>query len=187
MNTLTAQPITLEQYASFKSPAGFRDELIEGEIILSPDPKVLHQEIAHRFCRNLERILEGSAFVARQRTNMQMPQDHSMPSPDIFVIDIKRWKAALEANGYPQQSPQLVVEVISQANRKKNVARKTSLYLKNGASAVWVVYPNRRRVRVFSGSQEAELCIAYLISLPPPLPHLSLKVKNLFDVSFANE
>lgn len=66
MSILTAPPITLEQYASFKSPAGFRDELIEGEII------------------------------------MQMPQDHSMPSPDIFVIDIKRWKAALEANGYPQ-------------------------------------------------------------------------------------
>jgi hypothetical protein len=27
---------------------------------------------------------------------MQMPQDHSMPSPDPFVIDANRWKEAIE-------------------------------------------------------------------------------------------
>jgi hypothetical protein len=80
-------PITVEQYLLFKSPAGFRDELIEGEIVLSPDPKALHQEVAHQICRLLEGKLKGSKFVARQRTNMRMPQDHSMPSPDVTRQD----------------------------------------------------------------------------------------------------
>jgi hypothetical protein len=38
----------------------------------------------------LERKLKGSKFVACQRTNMRMPQDHSMPSPGVFVIDKAR-------------------------------------------------------------------------------------------------
>lgn len=69
----STSPITVEQYLSFKSPPGFRDELIEGEIILSPDPKARHQEVAHRICGLLERHLQGAPFLARERTNMQMP------------------------------------------------------------------------------------------------------------------
>jgi hypothetical protein len=132
-------PITVDQYLSFKAPSGFRDELIEGKIILS-------HVIRSTACWN-KPALEGTEFVARRRTNMRMPQDFSMPSPDVFGIDADRWCAAITEDGYPQQSPQLVVEVISRSNTTKNVDRKTALYLKNGASEVWIVYPNKRKGR----------------------------------------
>ncbi|HWF48591.1 MAG TPA: Uma2 family endonuclease [Bryobacteraceae bacterium] len=176
--------ITVKQYISFKAPSGFRDELIDGEIVLSPDVKALHQEVAHRICWLLERKLEGSRFVTRQRTNMQMPQDHSMPSPDVFVIDAERWRAAIAQNGYPQQSPQLVVEVISRSNTKKHVNRKAALYLKNGASAVWIVYPNKKIIQVLSAANPAAaLSIDDSLTLPPPLPAIHLRVRDIFDMS----
>ena len=177
-------PITIEQYLSFNAPAGFRDELIEGEIILSPDAKALHQEIAHRISRLLEHAIEGTPFVARQRTNMQMPQDHSMPSPDVFVIDTQRWKAAIAQNGYPQQSPQLVVEVISRSNTNKHVNRKVALYLKNEALAVWIVHPINKTVQVFHPEGIAEI-FAVGDSLPilPPLPEVRLTVRDIFDLA----
>jgi Uma2 family endonuclease len=177
-------PITIEQYLSFNAPAGFRDELIEGEIILSPDPKALHQEIAHRISRLLEYAIDGSQFVARRRTNMQMPQDHSMPSPDVFVIDTARWKAAIAQNGYPQQSPQLVVEVISRSNTNKHVNRKVSLYLKNGAQAVWIVHPIKKTVQVFCPGGISEIFgLGDSLPLLPPLPEAHISVRDIFDLT----
>jgi len=173
-------PITIEQYLAFKSPAGFRDELIEGEIILSPDPKALHNEVAHQLCRLLERKLKGSKFVARQRTNMRMPQDHSMPSPDVFVIDKARWLAAITEDGYPLQSPQLAVEVISRSNTRKNVTRKAALYLKNGALAVWIIYPRKQIVHILTSSSATILKLDDSLPLPPPLPNSLLPVKDIF-------
>ena len=73
-----------------------------------------------------------------------------MPSPDVFVIDTARWKAAIAQNGYPQQSPQLVVEVISRSNTNKHVNRKVALYFKNGARAVWIVHPVNRPSESFT-------------------------------------
>ncbi len=151
----------VEQYLSFTAPAGFRDELINGEIILSPDPKALHQEVAHRICRLLERKLKRSGLLARQRTNMQMPQDDSMPSPDV-------------------------VEVISRPNTKKNVSRKTVLYLKNGASAVWIVYPQKKVVHVTTPESTTIVGIDESLPLGSPLPVSSLAVKDIFALTTEN-
>jgi Uma2 family endonuclease len=175
-------PITVEQYMSFRAPSGFRDELIEGEIVLSPAPKALHQEVAYRICQLLERKLEGSSFVARRRTNMQMPQDYSMPSPDVFVMDAERWWAAIAQDGYPQQSPQLVVEVISRSNIKKNVNRKVTLYLKNGGCAVWIVYLKKKMVQVLYTPVLASTSgIGETLPLPSPLPVGDLRVQDIFE------
>jgi len=181
MSSVTSiSPITVEQYLLFKSPAGFRDELIEGEIVLSPDSKALHQEVAHQICRLLERKLKGSKFVARQRTNMRMPQDHSMPSPDVFVIDKARWLAAITEDGYPLQSPQLAVEVISRSNTKKNVSRKAALY---GASAVSIVYPRKKIVHVLNSGSTTVLGLDDRLPLPLPLPDSVLTVKQIFSIT----
>jgi hypothetical protein len=52
-SALPVPPITIEQYLTFESPEGFRDELINGRIIMSPEPKVLHVDVAD----NLYRLL----------------------------------------------------------------------------------------------------------------------------------
>ncbi len=41
-----APPITVEQYLGFRGYPGLRDELINGEIVLSPQPKPHHQEVS---------------------------------------------------------------------------------------------------------------------------------------------
>ena len=107
-----------------------------------------------------------------------------MPSPDVFVIDAMRWKEAIAQNGHPQQGPQLAVEVISRSNRRRNVARKTALYLKNGAAAVWIVYPTRQLVHVFRTPDTADsLTIADTLQLPPPLPDSCISVADFFDLT----
>ena len=43
--TAKAPPITVEQYCGFEPPPGFRAELLDGEIIVSPEPKPIHQQV----------------------------------------------------------------------------------------------------------------------------------------------
>jgi Uma2 family endonuclease len=57
---LKAPPITIEQFEAFESFPGLRDELIRGEIVLSPQPKPFHQQIAKNIERLLERVLPES-------------------------------------------------------------------------------------------------------------------------------
>ncbi len=153
----TTARVSIPDFLNYKAPEGFRAELINGEIVLSPDPKPLHVDVAESVARILRAIVSKSsgAFVVRQRTNMIMDRDDSMPSPDVFVIDKHRWNEA-GANTYPSGSPQLAIEIMSPSNTQPQIRPKTQLYPKNGAAAVWVVYPKKRTVLVSTQEEETE-------------------------------
>jgi hypothetical protein len=44
MATFYKVPITIQQYEQFEGYPGLRDELIEGDIVMSPQPKPLNQQ-----------------------------------------------------------------------------------------------------------------------------------------------
>jgi Uma2 family endonuclease len=142
-------PITIEQYEHFEGYPGLRDELIYGEIVMSPQPKPLHQQTA----RNIERLLdnalgEDSQYVARQNSNIKFAKVNSMPAPDVFVVLKKDWLAACENDVYLVNPPALAVEVISRANRPRRVEQKVDLYLDHGVLQVWVVNPKKQTLFV---------------------------------------
>ena len=179
-----APPITVAQFLAFRAPEGFRDELINGEIVLSPDPKPLHYDICERICNLLNKAgFSKESWKVAQRVNIKFGNEHSMPSPDVFVIDRSTWIAVREANRYPDISPVLVVEVVSRANTRKAIQSKTALYLRNGTAAVWVVYPKRRKIEVHSVGRET--VSAYLpgdaVALPRPLSGI-IQVAEIFEL-----
>ena len=80
-------------------PKGYRDELIYGRIIVSPEPKALHYDVAD----NLYRLLTAAAgkkYRVAQRMNLRFPEEKSMPSPDVFVVELNEWKRARAENVY---------------------------------------------------------------------------------------
>jgi hypothetical protein len=48
--------LSIDECLSYQVPPGFRDELIEREIVLSPNAKPLHADVA----KQLEAILTGA-------------------------------------------------------------------------------------------------------------------------------
>lgn len=169
--TLKAPPITIEQYLCFQAPRGFRDELINGEIVLSPDAKPLHYDVCERIYNLLNKAeFSKEHWKIAQRVNIRFRNEHSMPSPDVFVIDRAAWIAARKANQYPDVSPVLVVEVVSRANTRKAIRSKTELYLRNGTAAVWVVYPKRLHIEVYSTKAITPSIHASGDTLTLPLP-----------------
>lgn len=141
-------PITVEQYERFEGYPGLRDELIYGEIVMSPQAKPLHQETVRSIERLLSALLENTPYVARQDTNIKFPALNSMPAPDVFVVERAAWLEACRKDEYLAVAPRLVVEVLSPANRKTRVEQKVELYLASNVQEVWVVDPKKRTVRV---------------------------------------
>lgn len=179
MAATAVPPITVEQFLGFRSPRGFRCELINGEIVLSPDPKPPHYDICERVYKFLEQVCPEPTYKVLQRLNLRTQNPFYMPSPDVMVIDYAKWVEA-QSGGYPETAPYLVVEVISLSNRKRPIAAKVQNYLENGTPAVWVVYPKKRIVEVH-GSEGAEILSERdRISLPRELPAASFAVKQLF-------
>lgn len=175
-------PITADQYLNFKAPEGFRDELIEGEIVVAPMPEPLHHDIVENINSLLKAGLERSEFKVGTAINMDMREDYSMPVPDVWVMQKARWRAALEQNSYPKGSPELAIEVMSRANTRRHILQKVLLYLKNGSKAVWVVFPKGKRIEAYYPGQEAPSIHEKSVETPPPIPHVSLQFESIFKV-----
>jgi Uma2 family endonuclease len=77
-------------------------------------------------------------------------------------------------------SPQLAIEIQSPSNLRPRLRTKVELYLKNGSFAVWVVYPAKRTVVVFTESEEAEYRMGESVPLPEVLGEFVIPVEHIF-------
>ncbi len=145
MSAILQQSISLEEFLSRPDRIdGRREELIEGELVLSPEPKPSHAEIIHRLHTALA-PLENVGFVIRGGFSLTLSPD-SAPGPHLAAIRTERWEKAIHSDAYPEGSPELVIEVRSPSNRQ--LGRKASLYLEHGAEAVWID-PKPRTVVIY--------------------------------------
>jgi len=162
---------------------GFRDELVYGRIIVSPQPKPLHFVIADNIYERLKKAA-GQKYRAVQRMNLRFLAAKSMPSPDVFVISREAFQLALRANGYPEGSATiLAVEVLSPSNRKKHIDSKVELYLDSGIE-VWVVNPKKAEIKVHKGDEVRTFGPNGEGKLPVPaqLGGKAIPLKHIFSV-----
>jgi Uma2 family endonuclease len=76
--------------------------------------------------------------------------------PDVAFISWKRFpKSKRERGEIPTVAPDLVVEVLSKGNTRREMARKLDEYFRAGVILVWYVDPKRRTVRVYTRADES--------------------------------
>jgi Uma2 family endonuclease len=177
-----APPITVEQYEGFRGYPGLRDELIYGEIVMSPFAKPLHQEIAKNVERILDGILKGSQYRTVRESNVNFPALNSMPGPDVYVITREALREAIEKDIYISEPPVLVVEVLSPANRPKRVAQKIEIYLTSGVGEVWSIDPKKRTLVVNRAKYEQVFQVGDRIGLQDPLPAAAIVIADIFRI-----
>jgi Uma2 family endonuclease len=152
----TAIAITLEEFLARPDCSdGQREELIEGELIVSPSPKINHAAIVRHLRVSLANLEQHGYVIASDLSCIL--GTHSMPIPDLFAVRQERWATAVERGEWLEGSPELVIEVASPSNRK--LGRKADIYLEFGADQVWNVYPRTKTVTVVTvdGSTEARM------------------------------
>ena len=132
---------------------GRRYEIIEGELYEMPAPNLVHATIVINCIALLLPIvsaLGGRVFTAP----LDVFFEGADPvQPDIVVI-LPGWPGNLALRG-PEGAPDLLIEVLSPANRGHDVLTKRALYARAGVREFWIVDPVSRGVEVLTLDRDA--------------------------------
>ena len=128
-----------------------RVELLKGKILEMSAPSPIHQEISGNlqgalfvFLKNSKCKLYTAPFDVRfpQKGESQV---YTVVQPDLCVVcDFEK----IDSKGCVG-APDLVVEILSPENSKKEMKSKFALYQEEGVREYWVVDPERELVFVY--------------------------------------
>ena len=128
-----------------------RFELIEGELCMVPSPGFFHQAIA----RNLGFILWQHVKSHDLGVILLAPMDvalsdHDVVQPDVLFISKARREIITDT--CIRGAPDLVIEVVSAANRERDLLVKKGLYARHHVREYWIVDPESRTVEPLTRS-----------------------------------
>ena len=131
---------------------GKRYETVHGELLVTPSPRLWHQEVARRAFSKLDRYLEehpvGCLFYS--------PADISwgpdiLVQPDLYVADLEE---ARSMDWSQVKTLLLTAEVLSPTTARYDRHTKRRLYQEVGIPFYWIVDPDEKLVEVWTPSDQ---------------------------------
>lgn len=131
-----------------------RLEIIKGKIFPMSAPARIHQRISWKFTEAIVKFLEGKkceAYTAPFDVRLTpLKRDnsnkvHTVVQPDLCVIcDLDK----LDDKGCVG-APDLIIEILSPGNTRKEMKEKYEVYEENGVKEYWLVEPQDKCVFVY--------------------------------------
>jgi Uma2 family endonuclease len=127
-------PVTLEEFESAEFEEGYKYELIDGRLYVSPAPNLPEDcNVAWLFEKLLAYKLRHPKAIRHlsQKARVFVPgrAETTCPEPDISVFRVFPVDVPLEKRKWQSVSPILVVEVLYDADPYKDLVRNVELYL----------------------------------------------------------
>lgn len=153
--------VSYEEYVKMTEESENRYEYIDGEIILLASPLYPHQkairEIYGAFinwfrdkeCEPLAAPFDVILYRLGNNEKINSVQ------PDILVI-CDRDK--IDAKGKYMGTPSLVVEVLSNSTRSKDMVQKLDLYMESGVREYWIVNTDSKEIYIH-GFAESKIAV----------------------------
>jgi Uma2 family endonuclease len=161
--------MTAEQFFELPDPVGdFTWELHFGELIKVGRPKKRHFDLQMRIRDLLAKALSKRRWLVEIEMPYGLSLGYDVRAADVGVALRRTWDAVPE-DGYPIGSPDLVVQVKSRSNRDRKMEEDAVIHVTHGASAVWLVKPDRREIIVVTASSRTVYGPGDRIQLPSPL------------------
>jgi len=124
---------------------GYRYELLDGDLMMTPAPNPRHQEVCGRLYLQLVAYFQprgGRVFFA--------PLDMILTKRDVFQPDLLVvTDPALITNRAVEGAPAIAVEVLSPSTADRDRTAKPARYAALGVRHYWIVDPDRRRMECY--------------------------------------
>ena len=143
-----------------------RYELVDGELLVTPSPGVLHQRAVARLMgaliADLERERVGEVLTSPFDVELE---PESITQPDIFVLPTAEGRR-LQRDGLPAVALLLAVELSSPSSSRHDRVRKRPLYQRH-VPEYWIVDLDARLIeRWHTGDERPEMIAASLAWRP---------------------
>ena len=165
-----------------------RVEIIKGKIMaMSPAPNRLHQDISLKLTSEFLKVFPNDGcklYVAP--FDVRFPDENgnvkTVVQPDLCVI--------CDPNKLDERgclgAPDLVVEILSPGNSKREMKDKYELYQEYGVSEYWVVRPEERNIHIYVLENGRYIGIAPVVEddviTSVRFPNLSFSTSGLYDL-----
>ncbi len=167
-----------------------RVELLNGKIFEISNPNRLHQKISGNIFYRISKFLKGKKChvysapfdVRLSRKNAADETVTTVFQPDICVVcDLTK----LDDRGCVG-APDIVVEILSPGNNKKELRNKYEIYEEAGIKEYWVVWPTEQTVLQYTLNAEGKYVASLILAAgdevtTPILPGFVLNLEEVFE------
>lgn len=160
-------------------------EVVDGRI--AEKPVGVHEcWLAGQFYRVLDRhaVVNSLGRVVLEMIFNLRPRIDRERHPEVAYVSYERWAVdrRIPRNAAWAVIPDLAVEVVSPSNAAEHVTEKVEEYFEVGVRQVWVVFPNQRKIYVYSSSSSVRILTQEdELDGGDVLPGFRLAAATLFD------
>ena len=175
---------TYDDYLNLPDEPGHRFEVLDGMLVREPSPNVMHQRVLFRLHKVLDECLEeidpgGEVLGAPLDVTLG---EKTVVQPDLLYVSSDQQDIVGERR--IDGAPQLVVEILSSSNLRKDRLEKLRIYQRSAVPHYWIVDPGQRTLECFAlqdgiyalvagGMDDDTVC-------PPGFSGLSISLQNLW-------
>lgn len=160
-----------------------RYELIEGELLVTPSPRLAHQLAAFELCRVLDEYLATSTvgLALMSPADLELSPG-TITQPDVFVVPAQTEVHADRLEWSDVRTLLLAIEVLSPGSWRSDRVLKRDFYLDNGVREYWIVDPDARVFECWKPGQHRPMLHHDLIVwAPDDGSELEIRVPDFFD------
>jgi Uma2 family endonuclease len=167
---------------------GWQYELIEGRVVRIPPPRERHGYTESEIGGTLRAFVKprglGRVYVGETGFDLTLPgeQAATVLGADAAFMRAERMPPADGSDAYITGAPDLAVEIASPSQYRPELGAKAWLWLQRGARLVWVVWPQRREVDVWTPGNDlpATLRLGETLDGGDVLPGFTYPLADLF-------
>jgi prevent-host-death family protein len=143
--------VSYDEFLKISEASEKRYEYIDGEIFLLASPLYPHQKAVREIFVKFALWFEGKKCEPLDApfdvTLYKSLDNINVVQPDILVICDKE---NIDEKGKYNGIPTLVVEVLSESTKRKDLIRKLNLYMATGIKEYWIVNTDSKEVYVYT-------------------------------------
>jgi Uma2 family endonuclease len=133
---------------------GVRREIINGELFVTPAPRLWHQAAMRELLAHLRPYVRASALRLLAAPTAVRAGEHTQVEPDVIVFSrAAPFDSAARWIDIPHVI--LAVEILSPSTRRVDLTIKRTLYQSSGIAEYWIVDIDARNVRVYTQGSAA--------------------------------
>ena len=164
---------------------GVKGELIRGVFCETVSNGLEHGEIAGNFIVGMGNFVKprklGRVFGTDSGIWLERNPD-TVREPDVAFISAERLPLGVRVRGYSEIVPDLVVEIASPSDSRREVNDKALMWLHFGVPLVWAAHPDTRTVDVYRpGRPVVTVGDDGTLDGAPALPGFTLPVADVFE------
>jgi Uma2 family endonuclease len=181
MSSTAHRLLTAEEF--WQLPNSEHLELVRGEIREIMPPGWKHGVIAGAVVELLRNwIRQGAGGLAAVEAGYMLGRNpDTLRAPDVSYVRAERVPPGDIPESFWTQPPDLAVEVVSPSETADEIQEKVRDFLLAGTPLVWVIYPRREEVVVYTAEGLARTySVDDMLEQSDILPGFSCKVRALF-------